>query len=130
MIANRAWNPWANDAKTLDLYRRRATRDAEEMTCAAQAAEILALLAVPGETLLDAGCAAGYYYWSLYDRAVAAEYHGLDYTPEVIDLAHRELCPRSGLPPDRFRLDAIEYLDREFDTVLCFNVLTNNPHYG
>ena len=127
--ANPLWNPWANDRKLLDLYARRCREEAAEMTCAAQAARILAPLAADGETLLDAGCGGGYYYWSFHRRGMTAEYHGIDYTPEIIDLARRELCPRAALPPSRFQVEAIEDLEREFDTVLCFNVLTNSPHY-
>ena len=129
-VANPLWNPWINDRRTFDLYRRRCRREAEEMTCAAQAAEILAERVEPGETLLDAGCAGGYYYWSFRDRGVPVEYHGLDYTPELIDLARAEVAPRAGLPPERFAVGAIENLDRRFDNVVCFNVLTNSPHYA
>ena len=129
-VANPLWNPWSNDARPLDLYRRRCRREAEEMTCAAQAAEIVAAHARPGETLLDAGCAGGYYYWSFRDRHVPIDYYGLDYTPELIEMARAELAPRADLPVDRFTVGAIENLEREFDTVVCFNVLTNSPHYG
>lgn len=128
--ANPLWNPWANDARLLDLYRRRCRQEAEEMTCAAQAAEILAARVAPGERLLDAGCGGGYYYWSFRARGVAAAYHGLDYTPEMIDLARKELCPRAALPEMRFALGAIEDLDEPFDTIVCFNVLANSPHYA
>jgi hypothetical protein len=48
----------------------------------------------------------------------------------MIDLARQEMCPRTGLKPDRFMLGAIENLDRQYDNVICFNVLTNNPHYA
>jgi SAM-dependent methyltransferase len=128
--ANPIWNPWENDKQTYDLYRRRCRREAEEMTCAAQAAEILAGRVTLGETLLDAGCAGGYYYWSFHNRNVPVEYYGLDYTPLLIDLARNELCPRAGLPADRFMVGAIEDLDQSFDNILCFNVLTNSPHYA
>lgn len=100
------------------------------MTCAAQAAEILAPLIAAGETLLDAGCGGGYYYWSFQSRGVPVDYFGLDYTPEMIALARAEMCPAAGLAEDRFSLGAIEHLDREFDNIVCFNVLTNSPHYG
>jgi len=130
--ASPLWNPWANDANTLELYRRRCRREAEEMTCAAQAAAIIADRAGPGETLLDAGCGGGYYLWSLMDRGVDVEYHGIDFTPEMIELARTELAPRAGLAPERLRLQALEDLaeDDRYDTVLCFNVLTNSPHYA
>jgi SAM-dependent methyltransferase len=96
------------------------------MTCAAQAAEILSGLVRPGESLLDAGCGGGYYLHSLRKRGVAIDYHGLDYTPEMIELARAEM----GLSPEHFELGAIEELGGEYDTVLCFNVLTNSPHYA
>jgi len=123
-------NPWANDRNTFELYRRRCRGEAEEMTCAAQAAEILAERVCAGETLLDAGCGGGYYLHSLRKRGVDIEYHGLDYTPEMIELARTEMCPRTALPATRFQVGAIEDLDGEYDNVLCFNVLTNSPHYA
>jgi SAM-dependent methyltransferase len=129
-VAHPAANPWANDRATLELYRRRCRREAEEMTCARQAAEVLGPRLEPGERLLDAGCGGGYYFWSFADRGFAPDWHGLDYTPEMIALAREELAPRAGLDPERFRLGAIEQLDEPFDTVLCFNVLTNSPHYA
>ncbi len=129
-VANPIWNPWANDRRLLELYRRRCRREVGEMTCAAQAAEILAEQMSHGESLLDAGCGGGYYYWAFFKRNISVEYYGLDYTPQMIDLAREEMCSRAGLDPDRFILGAIENLDREFDTIICFNVLTNSPHYA
>jgi SAM-dependent methyltransferase len=131
-IANPAWNPWANDARTLDLYRRRCRREAEEMTCAAQAARVLGQLADDRESLLDAGCGGGYYWWSFADRGARLDWHGLDFTPEMIELARSELAPRAELDAERFRVGAIEDLteDQVYDNVLCFNVLTNSPHYA
>lgn len=122
---NKRWNPWANDRNTYELYRRRCRGEAEEMTCAAQAAEILAPLVRPGETLLDAGCGGGYYRHSFAKRGIDVDYHGLDYTPEMIELARAEMGA-----PERFELGAIEELERPYDTILCFNVLTNSPHYA
>ena len=45
-------------------------------------------------------------------------------------MARTELAPRAGLAPERFTVGAIENLDRPFGNVLCFNVLTNSPHYA
>jgi SAM-dependent methyltransferase len=129
-VANPLWTPWANDRNTLELYRRRCRKEAEEMTCAAQAAEVLGALAGRGESLLDAGCGGGYYWWSFADRGAQLDWHGVDYTPEMIGLARSELAPRAGLDPDRFALGAIEDVEAEYDNVLCFNVLTNSPHYA
>ncbi len=128
--ANPIWNPWVNDRRTFELYRSRCRQEIEEMTCAAQAAEILSEKIRPGETLLDAGCAGGYYYWSFFNRHIEIEYYGLDYSPELIELARNEMCPCTDLSVNRFMLGAIENLDHEFDNSLCFNVLTNSPHYA
>jgi SAM-dependent methyltransferase len=100
------------------------------MTCAAQAAEIFADKISSGERLLDAGCGGGYYYWSFFNRKIEIEYYGLDYTPELIELARSEICVGSGLSPSRFVLDSIENLNQHFDNIICFNVLTNSPHYA
>src|SRR4051812_37746997 len=100
--ANRCCNPWARDQRTLELYRRRCRGDAEEMTCAAQAAEILGSRVRAGETLLDAGCGGGYYLHSLRARNIAVEYYGLDYTPEMIELARAEMSLRCAIDPSRF----------------------------
>jgi SAM-dependent methyltransferase len=130
VIPDDASNAWANDAGTLALYRARVRKEAEEMTCARQAAEVLGPLLGEGETLLDAGCGGGSYWWSFADRGFRPDWYGLDYTPKMIALAREELAPRARLDPGRFRLGAIEALDEDFDTVLCFNVLTNSPHYA
>lgn len=129
-IANPVWNPWANDARLLELYRKRCRRLEPEMTAAAQAARILGERIERPERLLDAGCGGGYYYWSLHDRRVPIEYVGLDYTPQMVELARQEMPPAAGLAPEAFRLGAIEDLDEEFDDIICFHVLTNSPHYA
>ena len=50
----------------------------------------------------------------------------------MIQLARSELAPRAKLDPGRFLARAIEDLpdDEKYDNVLCFNVLTNSPHYA
>lgn len=128
--ANPLWNPWANDSKLIELYRKRCRDEIEEMTCAAQAAEILAPLIKHNETLLDAGCGGGYYYWSFFKRNIPLDYYGLDYTPEMVELARTEMCLRTNLTDDRFSLGSIENLEIEYDNILCFHVLTNAPHYA
>ena len=134
MIGEDGWarfSIWENSATVRDLYARRCRREAEEMTCAAQAAEVLGPLLDPGESLLDAGCGGGSYVWSCRRRGDDPEWWGLDYTPELVELARAEVAPRAGLPPERFMLGAIEDLpEGAYDNVLCFNVLTNSPHYA
>ena len=52
---------WEHSTTVRELYRRRCRKEEPEMTAHAQAAEILAGIAGPGETLLDAGCGSGYF---------------------------------------------------------------------
>lgn len=131
MISSDGWqrfNIWDHSARVLDLYARRARRDAEEMTCAAQAAEALAEIARPGESVLDVGCGTGYFFHSLRDRGVALDYYGIDATARFIDLG-REIMPRFGLPPERLATTRIEDLDGAVDHVVCMNVLSNLDNF-
>ncbi len=130
-IRNDGWaahNIWAHSAAVLELYRRRARGEAEEMTCAAQAAELLAESALPGESLLDAGCGTGYFLHSLLNRKIALEYHGIDATAAFIEIGRRELKP-FGLPSGRLSVLRIEDFQGTVDHVLCMNVLSNIDNF-
>jgi len=119
---------WEHSATVRELYSRRARDEAEEMECAAQAAELLAPLAVPGDSVLDVGCGSGYFFHSLKRRAIPLEYHGIDAAPSLIAIGRREL-PAHGLAAERLRVLRIEDLDGEADHVLCMNVLSNIDNY-
>ena len=129
-IPNPEWNPWENDQNTFHLYRKRCRQETVEMTCAAQAAEILKSKIKQGESLLDAGCGGGYYFWSFFNRSIPVKYYGMDFTQKMIELARKEICKKAKIPENRFILNSIEHLDKEYDNILCFNVLTNSPHYA
>ncbi len=131
MIRDDGWvrhSVWDHSAAVRDLYARRARAEAEEMTCAAQAAELLAARVRPGESLLDAGCGSGYLWHSLRTRAVAADYHGIDASQALIDIGRAHL-PSFGLSAERLRTLRIEDLDGEADHVVCMNVLSNLDNY-
>ena len=98
------------------------------MTCAGQAAELLAPLVSPGDTLLDAGCGSGYFFHSLRSRGIEVEYYGIDAAPSLVAVG-REILPRFGLPPERLEVLRIEDLDWEVDHVVCMNVLSNIDNY-
>lgn len=119
---------WEHSARVRELYARRCRLQAEEMTCHAQAAELLAPLAAPGDTLLDVGCGAGYFYHSLKKRDLALEYFGVDASPGLLAIG-RDILPAHGLPPERLMELAIEDLDGAVDHVVCLNVLTNIDNY-
>jgi SAM-dependent methyltransferase len=120
----RTHNIWEHSRRVRDLYTARARGEAEEMTCAAQAAELLAMVARPGEALLDVACGSGYFFHSLRRRNIPLDYFGIDAAPTLISIGQRELAAH-GLPPARLRALRIEDVDGAFDHVLCMNVLSN-----
>jgi ubiquinone/menaquinone biosynthesis C-methylase UbiE len=120
----RRWSIWEHSRTVQDLYRRRCRLEAEEMTCHAQAAELLAPRIAQGDTVLDAGCGSGYFFHALRRRAAAADYVGIDASATLIDIGRQEL-PAHGLDPERLRVLRIEDLDGEVDHAVCINVLTN-----
>jgi len=122
------YNIWEHSPTVHELYARRCRMEAEEMTCAAQAAEVLKKLVKPGETLLDVGCGAGYFYHSLRARGISAEYYGIDGSPTLIEIG-RSILKNYGLPPERLQSIRIEDLDGAADHVLCMNVLSNIDNY-
>lgn len=122
------FNIWAHSAHMRALYRARARDEAEEMTCAAQAAEILSGVAAPGDSVLDAGCGAGWFFHSLRRRDLRLDYWGLDRTAAFVAIGRAELAA-FGLPPDRLVEGWIETLDGAADHVVCMNVLSNIANY-
>lgn len=131
MIRTDGWsrfNIWEHSPTVRELYARRARREAEEMTCAAQAAELLAEVASPGDTLLDVGCGAGYFFHSMAARGVPVEYYGVDATTAFIDIGRR-IMPAFGLPAERLVVGRIEDLDGAVDHVVCMNVLSNMDNF-
>ena len=94
------YNIWEHSTTVKELYARRCRLEAEEMTCHAQAAELLAPGIRQGDTLLDAGCGSGYFYHSLKKRGLAVEYFGIDATRALIEIG-RKIMPAYGLPADR-----------------------------
>jgi SAM-dependent methyltransferase len=119
---------WEHSTTVRELYTARARGEAEEMTCAAQASELLAPLVTAGDSLLDVGCGSGYFFHSLKRRAIPAAYHGIDAAPSLIAIGQREL-PAHGLPAERLRVLRIDDLDGSVDHVLCMNVLSNLDNY-
>jgi SAM-dependent methyltransferase len=119
---------WEHSQTVKDLYARRCRLEAEEMTCAAQAAEILAEHVAPGDTLLDAGCGSGYFFHSLRRRGLDVDYTGIDAAKSLIEIGRR-LMPAHGLPAAKLQQLRIEDLAGEVDHVVCMNVLSNIDNY-
>ena len=131
MISNKGWqqyNIWEHSQTTKDLYAQRCRLEAEEMTCAAQAVELLVPHVQAGDTVLDAGCGSGYFYHSLRTRQIPIEYFGVDAAPSLIEIGQR-ILPDYGLPKERLQSIRIEDLSGTADHVICMNVLSNIDNY-
>lgn len=131
MITANGWQEyciWEHSSTVKELYTRRCRLEAEEMTCAAQAAELLALHVSRGDTLLDVGCGSGYFFHSLKKRDIPVEYYGIDGAPSLITIG-RELMPAHGLPSERLHVTRIEDLSGSVDHVVCMNVLSNIDNF-
>jgi SAM-dependent methyltransferase len=131
MIFNDGWarfNIWEHSQTVLELYEKRCRNLAEEMTCNAQAVDLLRPMVNPGDTLLDVGCGSGYFYHSLKKREIPVEYFGIDPTKRFIELAKKYL-PQHGLQQDRLNELRIEDVRAEVDHIMCINVLSNLDNY-
>ena len=118
------FNIWSHSTHMMDLYQSRALDEVEEMTCSAQAADLLATVAVPGESVLDVGCATGWLIHSLRRRSLDLVYMGLDKTASFINVG-RAVLPAFGLDPNALIQGEIEYAQGHVDHVVCVNVLSN-----
>lgn len=118
------FNIWNYSKHMVDLYRSRAMDKVPEMTCSAQAAEILAAESAPGDSVLDVGCGSGWFIHSLRRRSLGLSYTGLDKTSAFIDIGRTEL-PAFGVDPDVLVHGEVEYVQGQVDHVVCVNVLTN-----
>lgn len=131
MIHRDGWsrfNIWEHSQTVLKLYEQRCQKIAEEMTCHAQAAELLRPLVKSGDTLLDVGCGGGYFYHSLKKRSIPVNYFGIDPTHRFVELA-KEYLPAFGLHPDHIIELRIEDVDAQVDHVVCINVLSNIDNF-
>ncbi len=131
MINGNGWSNyciWEHSTTVKELYARRCSRDEEEMTCHAQAAELLAPYVSPGDTLLDAGCGSGCFYHSLAKRGIPVQYFGIDAAPSLIAIG-REHLPAYGLAPENLQVMRIEDMDGDIDHIICLNVLSNIDNY-
>jgi SAM-dependent methyltransferase len=122
------YNIWTHSRTVHDLYARRCQLKAVEMTCAAQAVELLEPHVTSGESILDVGCGSGYFFHSLRRRGLEAEYYGIDATQSFIAIG-QEYMPAYGLPAGRLMTMRIEDLMASVDHAVCLNVLSNIDNY-
>lgn len=131
MIRDDGWMThciWEHSTSLRKLYEQRARDTEPEMTCAAQAADLLAPNVETGDTVLDVGCGSGWFFHSLRRRGIAGEYWGIDAAPSLVAIGQQQL-PAFGLPAERLKVMRIEDFDGEADHVVCLNVLSNIDNY-
>lgn len=122
------YNIWSHSKEVFELYKNRSMGNEDEMTCAAQAAEIMKLYVKKNEVLLDVGCGTGYFYHSILSRKLPLNYFGLDATKKFIDCGQKEL-KKFGLNKDKLIFGRIEDLKASVDHILCMNVLSNIDNF-
>ena len=90
-------------------------------------AELLGQIpALSSKTLLEVGCASGYYADVLRIRALECDYAGCDYSPALIDLARRRL-PET--PLDVQDATRLSYSTGSFDIVVSGCCILHIPDY-
>jgi len=131
MIQSNGWNKyniWEHSSEVQDLYKKRCRLEAVEMTCHGQAIDLLRPYIVDGDSILDVGCGSGYFFHSIANRKIAAEYWGIDSSKSLIEIGQKELS-RFQLPPKNLQNIRVEDLDGAFDHIICINVLSNIDNY-
>ncbi|MBI4049934.1 MAG: class I SAM-dependent methyltransferase [Candidatus Doudnabacteria bacterium] len=124
-MTNGNWKVWNKNEEYGQLLYRRAIGEEAEMESAKALCEILKPFYKSGMTVLDVGCGAGHYLRSLRMRLdPKVNYTGVDATEKYVALA------RQAFPEARFIVGdifALPFRDREFDIVMCNNVLYHLP---
>ncbi len=131
MIKSNGWDKystWEHSSSVKDLYKKRCRLEVPEMTCHAQAIDLLKPHIANGDSILDVGCGSGYFYHSILKRKILAEYWGVDSCKSLIEIGKKELS-RFDLPTKNLQNIRIEDLNGNFDHVVCINVLSNIDNY-
>lgn len=131
MMTTTAYNKyciWEHSQTVHELYARRCRKEAEEMTSHKQAVALIKPFIEQGDSVLDVGCGSGYFYHSLVNQNLSAEYWGIDSSETLIELGKKYMEP-AGLLPERLKVLRIEDMDGTYDHVVCINVLSNIDNY-
>lgn len=76
---------------------------------------VISSLIRPGCSLLDIGCAAGFFYGLLMKYNVQVDYTGIDLTPELVE---RAKCRHPGAHFETASADSLPFGDESFDVVM------------
>ena len=131
MIKSDGWSihsTWENSQDLQDLYRRRCRQEEVEMTCHAQAADMLKEIASEGDLILDIGCGGGYFYHSIKKRKMPVHYCGIDAAYSLIEIGRNEMS-KYGLTDKNLQQIRVEDLNGSADHIVCMNVLSYCDNY-
>jgi ubiquinone/menaquinone biosynthesis C-methylase UbiE len=123
-----SWEHWGDDQYANLMYRR-AIGDLPEMECSKAAARRVASCWVDGDTILDVGCGAGHYLYSLR-RVIGNEfpYTGADVTERHLTLARMAFGNDARAHFEHGDIFNLPYEAGSFDIVICNNLMQNLPN--
>jgi len=119
---------WFRRTDYAETFYKRATGQLPEMESSKALAALLVEKVRANDSILDMGCGAGHYLRSLLARIkVPFKYTGVDATGEFIEAA---VNAWRNQPQAIFKVGDIydlPFADRQFDIVMCNNVLLHLP---
>ena len=128
MSARQSDREWQRRTEYAEIMYRRAIGSLPEMESSKAVAAMLESELRAGDSVLDVGCGAGHYLRSLQNRIrLPFSYTGVDATAIFIDAAHRAWAHSSQASFTVRDIFDLAFDDRQFDVVMCNNVLYNLP---
>ena len=121
------WNIWKKTSSS-ERSIQRVKNKIPEMECSKQLGKIVKNFYRQGDKVLDFGCAAGHYYYSLKKIDKNISYYGFDSTHHYINFAKKFFKKNKNMKFDVqniFSLSKKYY--KKFDIVFCCNVLLHLP---
>jgi len=129
---NERWKQgWLNENEGVPygetLYRR-AVGELPEMESAKAAAAQLSKLVRSNDHILDVGCGAGHYLWSINKRIdIKFSYTGIDATEQYIDLARKAFAKQEDVAFHVGDVFDLNLPDASADVVMSNNMLLHLP---
>jgi 2-polyprenyl-3-methyl-5-hydroxy-6-metoxy-1,4-benzoquinol methylase len=124
---SKKWNIWKNKSG-IERSIQRVKGILPEMECAKQLTQIVKKIYNKGNTVLDFGCAAGHFYYSLKKIDKNIKYSGFDVTKSYINFAKKHFNHEKNVNFDKQNIffPSKKYKNK-FDIVFCSNVLLHLP---